>query len=174
MTLAELRDTLSPYPDDHPHLEMTRDLDLYDSEALAFTAMDTPSTVGAWRADLTKLGNSTIEWTKGGLRHINGKTEVLVAESGECGEPMTRALLRAWLGPVPVVLPDGCEVWMKGRRYNVCKSLVITHIQGITTVCGTTSGQLVALDPAAMEWVRTGNISGDYPAWMNNNGETTP
>lgn len=161
MTLKELRDALRAYPGDHscPEIE-GYDCDDYDPSMLAFISDESETgTVGEWLARVEEVFGSDVGWTKGGTFHMNGDTEVTYTlNRHEMGDPLGPTFLRVLLGPVPVVLPDGCGVNVStGAREYLEDHLLLTDMgeDGLMIEKGCIRHFIA---PATLQWLRTGEV----------------
>jgi len=170
VTLSELRDALNAYPAAHPCPKIEDyDCDDYDPGMLAFIcAAGETGTVGEWLAHVGEVYGSDVEWTKGGAFHMNGDTEVTYTFSRhEMGDPLGPTFLRVLLGPVPVVLPDGCTESSAGRQFVTDAGeglhLVFTRlVEGRTeleiSADFTRRIETVTIHDKTFDWLRTGEV----------------
>lgn len=154
MTLSELRDALSAYPDDH--LSPVRLSEPRHSGGLYFVIKHEPGNV----ADLKEAVASG---------HVPGnlRTPVLFADTPGTSCAFSHTLLRAWLGPVPVVLPEGCSEGSRGRQYVAGSSDVLlmearVGEEGLRielTADYTRRLESFIIPDAALHWLRTGEVT---------------
>jgi hypothetical protein len=152
MTFTQVLAFLDRYPDDHPS---NWKLSLIPGTLNVCRVVERSTTVEGLR-------DSICRW----IQRVDPTDRLkLAAEEGDDGVyNLSPHLLRAWLGPVPVVLPDGCGINTDtGAREHLQDHLLLTDLGKNGLMIESNGTQVHYVNPAALHWLRTGNI--------NDNGE---
>lgn len=141
MTLGKLIEHLKLYPANHPTTAAIR-----WSRGTTFCVAWAPSTVGKLLAAF-ESAHVTSHYLCDEVRIDDGESPI---------ETATPLLLRAWLGPVPVVLPEGCEVVDGQRRWREAGNFIFFHDNGAQQIQLGSLG--VVLPAETLAWLR-GEVS---------------
>jgi len=149
VTFAQAIAFLERYPDAHPS---PVSLERAESSLNVFTVHDTPNTCQVLR-----------DYLGGRACYVDGGTPVRLSAPADEGGPayLSPHLLRAWLGPVPVVLPDGCSADENGERSCECNGAHIIDLgdDGLMVDCsGMSAASVTYITPATLHWLRTGEV----------------
>jgi hypothetical protein len=146
MTFGQVIAFLERYPDDHPS---GWKLALVPGTLNVCRVVERPATVEGLR-------DSICRWL---LRVEPTDPIKLAADDGDDGVyNLSPHLLRAWLGPVPVVLPEGCGVNVStGAREYLEDHLLLTDMgeDGLMIEKGCIRH---FVPPATLHWLRTGEV----------------
>lgn len=145
MTLGQIIEYLERYPVDHPTNVAIR---WVNGSATTFCVAWAPSTAGVL-LQAFKAAHVTSDCLHDTPRIDDGENPI------EAASPL---LLRAWLGPVPVVLPDGCGVNIgTGAREYLEDHLLLTDMgeDGLMIEKGCIRHFIA---PATLQWLRTGEV----------------
>jgi hypothetical protein len=157
--LEDLIKALRAYPADHPSPVTWEPCShRWDYSQLAFVVTYEAGTVGDLLAKAEEANGATYEGYKGGDNLMDLKTEVFATNChSECGSPIGPHLLRAWLGPVPVVLPEGCRVDGDERCFVDDGAIVSWVAGGLLIEAG--RPVRVGVGPKVLHWLRTGEVT---------------
>ena len=150
MTLAEILAFLKHYPTDHPCPIGVR----WNTGSRVCIATDVETTTGHLIGVLS------------GRVDTCPMLAVVTFDEGDHEGIASPLLLRAWLGPVPAVLPEGCEMQGNVRRYNASDDLCISFGDRGMVASGNTGKQqprninsgVLSLNPVSLHWVMTGKL----------------
>ena len=147
MTLGQIIEYLERYPVDHPTNVAIR---WVNGSATTFCVAWAPSTAGVL-LQAFKAAHVTSDCLQDTPSIDDGENPI---------EAATPLLLRAWLGPVPVVLPEGCAVdpVSKVRQWQDVDRVFVVEARTGRLRIATVEDSAIIPD-AALHWLRTGEVT---------------
>lgn len=144
MTIGQIIEHLKLYPTDHP-----TDVAVRWQSGATFCVAWSPSTAGA----VLRAFESA---------HVTSHCLCDTARIDDGEHPVEAAsplLLRAWLGPVPVVLPEGCSVEGGVRLFRADPYVAAVWMTEGYYSISEKGRHVMRLTPEALHWLRTGEVT---------------